>query len=103
MVYYKRYRAINIYFFIKHLLPFSFLQLEGKSTADDSNRDLVRLKEILFEIQEARDDSQQRGWAIRDDSGALASFLEELLQLLVSGRIDTIGITLINARAFVFC
>ena len=59
--------------------------MDESTKAAESNKDLVRLKEIFFEIQEARDDSQQRGWAIRDDSGALASFLEELLQLLVSG------------------
>ena len=50
----------------------------------ETNKDLERLREVFFEIKEARDDSQQRGWAIRDDSGALLSFLEELLQIIVS-------------------
>lgn len=44
----------------------------------------MRLKEIFFEMQEVRDDSQQRGWAVRDDSEAIGQQLEELLQILVS-------------------
>ena len=35
-------------------------------------------------MREAKDDSQQRGWAIRDDSEAISKYLEELLQILVS-------------------
>ena len=45
--------------------------------------DLERLQEIFFEITECKGDSQQRGWAIRDDEGAIAGLLEELLQILV--------------------
>ena len=47
------------------------------------SRDLERLHELFFEIQEVKDDSQQRGWAVHDDSQAISQTLEQLLQLLV--------------------
>lgn len=34
-------------------------------------------------MREARDDSQQRGWAVRDDSEIISQYLEELIQILV--------------------
>lgn len=61
--------------------------MQEKEAAGDTfegNQDLIRLKEIFFEMQEVRDDSQQRGWAVRDDSEAIGQHLEELLQILVS-------------------
>ena len=47
------------------------------------SRDLERLHELFFEIQEVKDDSQQRGWAVHDDSEAISQTLEQLLQILV--------------------
>jgi hypothetical protein len=55
----------------------------AEGTSLEGNKDLIRLQEIFFEMQEARDDSQQRGWAIRDDSEAISELLEELIQILV--------------------
>ena len=34
-------------------------------------------------MKEAKDDSQQRGWAIRDDSDIICEYLEELLRIMV--------------------
>lgn len=53
------------------------------STVPEQHSDLERLKEILFEITECKDDSQQRGWAVHDDEKAISDLLEEMLQILV--------------------
>lgn len=58
--------------------------MQTSSAVTSTNQDLKRLQEIFFEMREARDDSQQRGWAVRDDSEAIGKYLEELLQILVS-------------------
>lgn len=44
---------------------------------------MERLKEIFFQLQDVRDDSQQRGWAVHDDQEAIMEYLRELLQILV--------------------
>ncbi len=49
----------------------------------EASSDLGRLRELLFEISEAKNDSQQRGWAVHDDQQAIIDILEELLQILV--------------------
>ena len=49
-----------------------------------SSADMDRLKEIFFQLQDVRDDSQQRGWAVHDDLQAITEYLSELLQILVS-------------------
>ena len=49
----------------------------------EHHSDLERLKEILFEITDCKDDSQQRGWAVHDDEKAISDLLEEMLQILV--------------------
>ncbi len=56
----------------------------NSSSVSSRHKDLQRLQEILFEITECKDDSQQRGWAVHDDEGAISGLLEELLQILVS-------------------
>lgn len=50
----------------------------------EASSDLERLRELLFEVTEAKNDSQQRGWAVHDDQQAIIDVLEELLQILVS-------------------
>ena len=45
--------------------------------------DMERLKEIFFQLQDVRDDSQQRGWAVHDDLKVILDYLSELLQILV--------------------
>ncbi|XP_003384974.1 PREDICTED: NCK-interacting protein with SH3 domain-like [Amphimedon queenslandica] len=55
---------------------------EEDNSLSEDNEDLKRLKHIFFEMREARDDSQQRGWAVRDDSEIISQYLEELLQIL---------------------
>ena len=57
---------------------------EEDNSLSEDNEDLKRLRHIFFEMREARDDSQQRGWAVRDDSEIISQYLEELLQILVS-------------------
>ena len=49
----------------------------------NSSKDRERLREIFFQLQECKDDSQQRGWAVHDDQHAIMEYLEELLQILV--------------------
>ena len=49
----------------------------------DRSHDMERLKEIFFQLQDVRDDSQQRGWAVHDDQEAIMEYLRELLQILV--------------------
>ena len=56
---------------------------KGGAMKAGGSRDLERLHELFFEIQEVKDDSQQRGWAVHDDSQAISQTLEQLLQLLV--------------------
>ena len=60
------------------------------STVPEQHSDLERLKEILFEITECKDDSQQRGWAVHDDEKAISDLLEEMLQILVWKLADTV-------------
>ena len=52
----------------------------------DSTADMERLREIFFQLQEVRDDSQQRGWAVHDDQNLIMEYLSELLQILVRGE-----------------
>ena len=62
--------------------------MESDSSAVSSkHKDLQRLQEIFFEVAECKDDSQQRGWAVHDDEGAISGLLEELLQILVSAGV----------------
>ena len=68
----------NELFFFAH-----FLQHNNSFAIPESHSDLERLKELLFEITECKDDSQQRGWAIHDDEKAISDILEEILQILV--------------------
>ena len=64
------------------------VQLESdSSTVSSKHKDLQRLQEIFFEVAECKDDSQQRGWAVHDDEGAISGLLEELLQILVSAGV----------------
>lgn len=58
-------------------------QQESSAGVSEQHSDLERLKEILFEVTECKDDSQQRGWAVHDDEKAISDLLEELLQILV--------------------
>ena len=52
----------------------------------DNSSDMVRLKEIFFQLRDVREDSQQRGWAVHDDLGLIMEYLSELLQILVRGE-----------------
>ncbi len=56
---------------------------KGSSTQVVQSHDLERLREIFFQLQECKDDSQQRGWAVHDDQQAIMDYLQELLQILV--------------------
>jgi hypothetical protein len=47
-----------------------------------SSADMERLREIFFQLQDVRDDSQQRGWAVHDDLNVIMEYLSELLQIL---------------------
>jgi hypothetical protein len=48
----------------------------------DGSADMARLQEIFFQLRDVREDSQQRGWAVHDDLGAIMEYLSELLQIL---------------------
>ena len=65
------------------LYPLTLQHENSVSSVSEQHSDLERLKEILFEITECKDDSQQRGWAVHDDEKAISDLLEELLQILV--------------------
>ena len=80
-------------------LPSPPLPHQAEASASSSrlqgSGDLERLREIFFDIQELKDDQQQRGWAVHDDQQAIVELLEELLQILVGrsegGRVWGVG------------
>ena len=82
---------MHVIVLLSHRRAFSILKLVSTqaNTSPSTSRkvkdsaDLERLKEIFFQLQDVRDDSQQRGWAVHDDLKVIMDYLSELLQILV--------------------
>ena len=59
---------------------------EMKSRSQDSlleSHDGERMQEILNELTEHKEDSQQRSWALHEDEAAIRKLADDLLHLLV--------------------
>ena len=66
-----------------HVIPTQANTSPSSSRKLTNSSDMERLKEIFFQLQDVRDDSQQRGWAVHDDLNLIMEYLSELLQILV--------------------
>lgn len=51
------------------------------------SHDAKRLREIFFELQNVKDDEEQRSWALYEDENAIVEILQELLSILANADV----------------
>lgn len=70
--------------------------LEPPPSLLDRTQDAVRMRKALKHLTAAREDAQQRSWALWDDEAALSQSISQLSTILVIITYGTLAISIVD-------